>query len=242
MAARAEVVLPAPDGSRELPAIPEASDVRLTPEEWSKVRAGDWVVQVVRRGEEDLQARAIGYVRSSPVAMFDVAVDSEIAATFDEIESAVILESWPHGKRFDMVVEPHFLLPSYEFTSVSAFHDLHVAQTFGQIRGDFQRNEGTHSYLWDPERQETLAVVTFAFALKGVLSILPEKWILGLASRDLPKAIRRLDSIALGLAAEDPPRFRRVQASWQQLRPALEAGEHPGFLWSGPAAQTAARQ
>lgn len=232
--AHAELVLEAPGGERALPPIPEAQDVRLTPEEWRRVQDGGWVVQIVTHSKEDRQARAIGFVASSPVAMFDVATDSEVAVSFDEIESATILESSPQGKRYEMTVDPSFVLPSFHFVSVAAYNEIGTAQTFGQIEGDFQRNEGTHSYLWDPKREQTLAVVTFAFGLKGVLGILPESWILRMASHNLPKAIQRLDAVAAGFAEEDPERFARIDAEWQLVRARIEAGEFPGFLWTDP--------
>jgi hypothetical protein len=126
------------------------------------------------------------------------------------------------------------LLPTYEFTSIAEYADPPTGQTFHQIKGDFERNEGVHAYLWDPERQETLGVFQFAFGMKGILSLIPESFLLSMAKGTLPDAIKKMDSIATGIQQKEPERAKRVNDTWAELKPRIEAGEFPGRVWHGP--------
>lgn len=223
------------ENSKPLPPVPDAKDIQLSNEEWAKVQRGEIVVQIVSYSAEDRMARGIGYMKNNPIAVFDVATDSVIAVhNFDEITGVCILQAKPTGKIFYMTVKPAFLLPTYEFTSIAEYSSPHTGQTFHQIKGDFERNEGVHSYLWDPDRKETLGVFQFAFGLKGILSIVPESFLLGLAKGTLPDAIRKIDEITTRIQQTDPSRAKLANDEWALLRPRLEAGEFPGRVWRGP--------
>ncbi len=214
--------------------IPDAKDVHLTADEWTKVQAGEIAVQIVDYSKEDRMARGIGYMKNNPVAVFDIATDSVLAVhNFKEITGVSILKTWPTGKIFYMTINP-FLWLTYHFTSIAEYADPPTGQTFHQIVGEFQRNEGVHSYLWDPERKQTLGVFQFAFALKGVMSIVPESWLLSMAKSRLPEAIRTMDSLATTTLAADPARAQRVAERWAEVEPRLESGELPGRVWRGP--------
>lgn len=223
------------DNPKPLLPIPDASDIHLSEAEWEKVKRGEVVVQIVEYSKEDRMARAIGYMKHNPVMIFDVATDSLIAVkNFPEITGVCILRADPKGKVFYMTVKPSWILPTYEFTSIAEYADPPTGQTFHQIKGDFERNEGVHSYLWDPERQQTLGVFQFAFGLKGILSIVPESLLLGLAKSTLPDAIRKMDTIADGLEKNEPERARKNGEIWAALKPRLEAGELANRVWRGP--------
>ncbi len=230
------------DNPKPLLPIPEAQDIHLSDDEWAAVQRGEIVVQIVEYSKEDRMARGIGYMKNHPVSIFDVATDSVIAVkNFPEITGVCILRAEPRGKIFYMTVKPAFLLPTYEFTSIAEYADPPTGQTFHQIKGDFERNEGVHSYFWDPERKETLGVFQFAFGLKGILSILPESFLLSLAKGSLPDAIRKMDSIASRIQLEEPARAKQVNDTWATLKPRLEAGELPGRVWHGPPSAAVAR-
>lgn len=229
------------DNPKPLLPIPDAQDIQLSESEWAAVQRGEIVVQIVEYSKEDRMARGIGYMKNHPVSIFDVATDSVIAVqNFPEITGVCIMRAEPRGKIFYMTVKPAFLLPTYEFTSIAEYADPPTGQTFHQIKGDFQRNEGVHSYLWDPERKETLGVFQFAFGLKGILSILPESLLLNLAKRSLPDAIRKMDAIATRIQQEEPARAQKVNETWAALKPRLESGELPGRIWHGPPAAAVA--
>lgn len=228
------------DNPRPLLPIPNASDIHLSEAEWAKVKRGEIVVQIVEYSKEDRMARAIGYMKHHPVAIFDVATDSVIAVkNFPEITGVCILRADPKGKIFYMTVKPSWILPTYEFTSIAEYADPPTGQTFHQIKGDFERNEGVHSYLWDPERQQTLGVFQFAFGLKGILSLVPESLLLSLAKSTLPDAIRKMDEIADGIDVNEPERARKNDEIWAALKPRLEAGELSQRVWRGPVMATA---
>lgn len=223
------------DNPKPLLPIPDASDIHLSEAEWEKVKRGEVVVQIVEYSKEDRMARAIGYMKHNPVMIFDVATDSLIAVkNFPEITGVCILRADPKGKIFYMTVKPSWILPTYEFTSIAEYADPPTGQTFHQIKGDFERNEGVHSYLWDPERQQTLGVFQFAFGLKGILSIVPESLLLGLAKSTLPDAIRKMDTIADGIQKNEPERARKNDEIWAALKPRLEGGELANRVWRGP--------
>ncbi len=223
------------DNPKPLLRIPDAADIQLTEAEWAKVKRGEIVVQIVEYTKEDRMARAIGYMRHDPVMIFDVATDSVIAVkNFPEITGVCILRAEPTGKVFYMTVKPSWILPTYEFTSIAEYADPPTGQTFHQIKGDFERNEGVHSYLWDPERQQTLGVFQFAFGLKGILSLVPESLLLSLAKSTLPDAIRKMDSIADGIEKNEPERASKNGQIWAALKPRLEAGELANRVWRGP--------
>lgn len=223
------------DNPKPLLPIPDAQEIHLSDDEWAAVQRGEIVVQIVEYSKEDRMARGIGYMKNHPVSIFDVATDSVIAVkNFPEITGVCILRAEPRGKIFYMTVKPAFLLPTYEFTSIAEYADPPTGQTFHQIKGDFERNEGVHSYFWDPERKETLGVFQFAFGLKGILSIIPESFLLSLAKGSLPDAIRKMDTIATRIQHEEPERAKKVNDAWAALKPRLEAGEMPGRVWHGP--------
>lgn len=228
------------DNPKPLLEIPDASDIHLSEAEWAKVKRGEIVVQIVEYSKEDRMARAIGYMKHDPVMIFDVATDSLIAVkNFPEITGVCILRAEPTGKVFYMTVKPSWILPTYEFTSIAEYADPPTGQTFHQIKGDFERNEGVHSYLWDPERQQTLGVFQFAFGLKGILSLVPESLLLSLAKSTLPDAIRKMDTIADGIVKDEPERAAKNAQIWSSLKPRLEAGELPERVWRGPVMATA---
>ena len=245
LGARAELTLASPEGLPEVPGIPDSWDLELTAEEWAEIQKGEIVIQLVQITPEDRVARAIGYVDASPLAMFDIVTDSDLAQeNFDEIDEVQVLERFPwadgaerpfpYAKRFRAVVDPAWFLPNFEYVMVAVYPDPPTGQTFTQVEGDFDKNHGGQSFLWDPERGETLAVFTFAFAMKGILSIIPESLILRLASQNLPAAIRRLEWLAGEVhTVRDPARGDAIAGRWTELRPRIEAGELPGRLWSG---------
>jgi hypothetical protein len=223
----------------ECPAIPDAKDVQLTAEEMQRVQAGEIVVHVGEMGEHGRHVFAIGYLDANPVWLFDVGTDASLAPDLSAIiERVDVLEKHEHGKRVHGVVDPAALLPKYEYTLAVSYLADQTGQCWAQIEGDFNRNAGSHSYLWDPARQETLSVFTFDLSLKGMLRIIPDGLVRRLTARTLPDFMRNLERYAIKLEREDPERAAAIERRWNELRPRLEANEVPGRVWRGPSSDT----
>jgi hypothetical protein len=219
-------------GDPPLPPIPDAFDIELTYEERERVRGGEIVVQIVERTPEDRQARAIGYLKNNPRALFRASSDSTLQVEmFAEVEVFEDLESWPDGSHFRARADVSWLLPAFNYEMVSGYDSSRTGLTWTQLEGDFQRNEGSQSFLWDPERDETLAVFTFDLALRGILSLVPEWVILRLAGGNLPDTMRAVDGMVDTLGERDPEWRARLDAEWAKLRARLAAGEFPGRVY-----------
>lgn len=221
-------------GDPVFPPIPDTFDLELTPKEWARIQDGEIITQIVARGEEDRQARAIGYLKAPPLALFDIATDSELAPEIvSEVEEVVVQELRERGKRFHGRADFSFMLPEFQYTLVSAYNESRTGQAWAQLEGDFDKNQGTHAFFWDPERGETLAVMTFDFALKGILSMVPEGILVRMAKSTLPDFMRRVDEMTVVIAERDPARGARVATEWEVQRAELENGKYPYRVWGG---------
>lgn len=219
-------------GDPPLPPIPDALDIELTDGEWGRVRGGEIVVKIVERTHEDRQARAIGYLRNDPRALFLVSSDSTLQVEmFAEVEVFEELESWLDGSHFRARADVSWLLPAFDYEMVSGYDPSRTGLTWTQLEGDFQRNDGSQSFLWDPERGATLAVFTFDLALRGILSLVPEWVILRLAGSNLPATMHAVDGMVDTLRERDPEWRARLDAEWAELRARLAAGEFPGRVY-----------
>lgn len=226
-------------GEAALPLIPDASDVTLTAAERAKVEAGEVVVKLVERTKEDRQARAIGYLKHTPVELWSVAGNGQLQTEmYPEIEHFEELERWENGKRFRATADVSILLPDFHYTMTGCWNPSKTALCWAQLEGDFDRNEGSQSFLWDPARRQTLAIFTFDLAMKGILSLVPESFILSLAGHNLPNAMHSVEAMVDKVRARDPERARRWDDEWAALEPRLVAGEWPGRTWP-PAAPPA---
>ena len=223
-------------GEAALPLIPDASDIVLSTEERAKVEAGEIVVKLVERTKEDRQARAIGYLKHNPVELWSVAGDGRLQTEmYPEIEKFEELERWENGKRFRATADVSILLPDFHYTMTGCWNPSRTALCWAQLEGDFDRNEGSQSFLWDPRRRETLAVFTFDLAMKGILSLVPESFILSLAGHNLPSAMHSVEAMVDQVRARDPERATRWDVDWAALEPRLVAGEWPGRTWPSAA-------
>ncbi len=221
-------------GDPPLPPIPDAEDVRMSGDEWRDVQRGEIVVQLVNRTPEDRQARAIGYLRNHPRALFAVSSDGSIQVEmFDQVEVYEEIERLADGTHFRAVADVSWLLPAFEYEMISGYDESRTGLTWSQLEGDFQRNEGGHSFLWDPERGETLAVFSFDLALRGILSLVPEWVLLRLAGNSLPDTMRAIDDMVDTMSERDPLWRARVDADWRALEARFEAGEFPGRVFRG---------
>ncbi len=228
------------DSDPKLPTIPDIGDIQLSPDEWTEVQKGEIVVQILERGKEDRQARAIGYLKHNPSQLFDVATDSTLAPRLvPEVKKVEVLERSHSHKRFHGEADFSFMLPRFQYTMLSAYNDSHTGQAWTQVQGDLDKNEGSHSFFWDPQRQQTLAVFTYDMALKGILSIVPEWVVIRIASRTLPDFLRNLDNAIDTIYAEDAARGTRVAGEWGALKPKLEGGQLASRAWQGPIAVAA---
>jgi hypothetical protein len=229
-------------GEAALPLIPDAADLVLTPDERARIDKGEIVVKLVERTKEDRQARAIGYLKHNPVELWSVAGDGRLQTEmYPEIEKFEELERWDNGKRFRATADVSMLLPDFHYTMTGCWNASKTALCWAQLEGDFDRNEGSQSFLWDPARHQTLAVFTFDLAMKGILSLVPESFILSLAGRNLPNAMHSVEAMVDKVRARDAARASSWDRDWAALEPRLVAGEWPGRLWSpGVPAATAA--
>ncbi len=219
-------------GEAVLPAIPDASDIQLSDAELARIQRGEIVVKTVARTQEDRQARAIGYLAHNPVELFSVAGDGSLQTEmYPEIVQFEELERWENGKRFRAIADVSMLLPDFHYTMTGCWNPSRTALCWSQLQGDFDRNEGSQSFLWDPERRATLAVFTFDLAMKGILSLVPESFILSLAGRNLPNAMRSVEAMVDKVRARDSARAARWDQEWAALEPALAAGTWPGRVW-----------
>lgn len=219
-------------GEAALPLIPDASDVTLSDAERARIQAGEIVVKTVARTAEDRQARAIGYLKHNPVELFSVAGDGSLQREmYREIVQFEELERWENGKRFRATADVSMLLPDFHYTMTGCWNPSRTALCWSQIEGDFDRNEGSQSFLWDPARRETLAVFTFDLAMKGILSLVPESFILSLAGRNLPNAMRSVESMVDTVRARDAARAARWDQEWASLERELGAGTWPARVW-----------
>jgi hypothetical protein len=214
------------------PHIPDARDLELSVDERLRIDDGQIVVQIVHYGDDDRQVRAVGYLDADPVSLFDLATDSERAT---ELVSAVkkveVIEQREDGKLFRGTAKPSFFLPTFNYTLAAHYPPDHTGQCWGQVEGDFERNEGAHSFIWDPERRQTLAVFSYYLSLRGVLRLVPESWILATAGKTLPEFMHRLEAETARTARSDPARASRNAQRWSALRARLDAGELPGRVW-----------
>jgi hypothetical protein len=220
-------------GDTPCPRIPDASDLRLTADERRRVEAGEIIMQIVSDVEDERQVRAIGYLNADPVWLFDLATDSSLAPELlAAVKDVQILEQRPYGKLFRGVAKPAFFLPTYQYTLAAKYRPDGTGQCWGQVEGDFERNEGAHSFIWHPERRQTLAVFSFYFTLRGVLKLVPESWLLTNAGRTLPEFMHNLDALVPKYRERDDDRAHRNAVAWISLRRSLEAGELPGRVWT----------
>jgi len=217
------------------PRIPDATDLNLSDEEWAQVQRGEIIVQSVTYGPEERQVRAIGYLDADPIWLFDLATDSKLAPDLvDAVKTVAVLDQRPDGKLIRGEAKPAFFLPTYRYTLASHYRADHTGQCWGQVEGDFDRNEGAHSFIWDPARHQTHAVFSFYFKLSGVLKLVPESWVLRKAGSTLPDFMRKLAALVPKYARADTPRARHNAEAWASLRARLEGGEVPGRVWYGP--------
>ena len=225
------------DSDPKLPTIPEPGDIQLSPDEWAQVQKGEIVVQIIERNSEDRQARAIGYLKHNPSQLFDVATDSTLAPRLvPEVKKVEVLERAGGYKRFHGEADFSMMLPTFQYTMLSAYNETHTGQAWTQVKGDLDKNEGSHAFFWDPQRKETLAVFTYDMALKGILSIVPEWVVIRIASRTLPDFLRNLDGIVDTIYSEDASRGERVALEWKALANRLDGGQLASRLWEGPIA------
>lgn len=225
---------PAWRSSVACPLIPDSSEIDISPDEWSRIESGEIVVRIIRESDQVSRAQAVGYLGLHPLWLFDLATDSELAPEIvDKVRQVDIHEQGPEGKVATGHIKAARLLPTMRYTFASRYLGSSTGQCWGQISGDFSRNEGAHSFLWDPARQQTLGVFSFTIGMKGLLGLLPERIILQGAADMLPSFMRSLEAIQPRIAREDPGRARRVDEAWARIRPRLEAGEFPGRVWTG---------
>lgn len=228
-------------GEAALPLIPDASDVTLTAAERARLEAGEIVVKLVERTKEDRQARAIGYLAHTPVELWSVAGDGRLQTEmYPEIQEFEELERWDSGKRFRATADVSILLPDFHYTMTGCWNPSRTALCWAQLSGDFDRNEGSQSFLWNPARRETLAVFTFDLAMKGILSLVPESFILSLAGHNLPSAMHSVEAMVDKVRTRDPERAARWDAEWAALEPRLVSGDWPARTWPPAAPSTAA--
>ncbi len=219
-------------GEATLPLVPDAADVHLSEKEAGKLAKGEIVVQTVERTKEDREARAIGYLEHNPAELFGVAGDPTLQTEmYPEIKTFEELERWDSGKRFRAVADVSMFLPNFHYTMTGCWNASKTARCWGQLSGDFDRNDGSQSFLWDASRHETLGVFTFDLALKGILSLVPESLILSLAGNNLPHAMRSLDAEVTKVRERDPARAAQMDRDWAVLEARLTAGELPGRVW-----------
>jgi hypothetical protein len=213
------------------PGIPDVADVVLTPDENARIDAGEIIVHVSGEGAER-RTWAVGYLDTNPAWLFDIAMDAGLAHQLSDIIARVdVLELRTNGELMHGVVDPGVLLPSFQYTLAVSYLDDETGQCWVQTQGDFRRNEGSHSYLWDPSRSQTLAVFTFNVSLKGMLALIPDEVVRRLTARTLPDYMRALESYASRLARDDPARAERVADNWSVLRSRLESGELADRVW-----------
>lgn len=225
------------DSDPKLPQIPEPGDLQLSPDEWAEIQKGEIVVQIIERSSEDRQARAIGYLKHNPSQLFDVATDSTLAPRLvPEVKKVEVLERSNGHKRFHGEADFSMMLPMFQYTMLSAYNESHTGQAWTQVKGDLDKNEGSHAFFWDPQRKETLAVFTYDMALKGILSLVPEWAVIRIASRTLPDFLRNLDDIIDTIYTEDAARGERVALEWKTLSGRFEGGQLASRLWQGPIA------
>ena len=229
-------VIPASAPSRpECPAIPDANDVKLSAEDLERVRAGEIIVRVGQMGPQGRRVWAIGYLHANPVWLFDVGTDSRLAPELSEVIQRVdVREQREHGKVVHGVATGGTFLPKFDYTLAVSYLADRTGQCWAQTEGDFETNEGSHSYLWDPERGETLAVFTFELTLKGMLRLIPDDLVRHMTARTLPDFMHNLETFSSRLEREDPDRAVRNERQWDELRRRLEANELPGRVWRGP--------
>lgn len=216
------------------PRIPGSSDIDLTADEWLRVDAGEIIVRIVTEGDDTSRAQAIGYLSADPIALFDLATDAGLAPEIvDEVQSVVVLEAYPDGQLATGRIKAAQVLPAFEYTFASRYLPSRTGQCWGQVDGDFLRNEGAHSFLWDPDRGQTLAVFSSTIGMKGLLSFIPQRLVLQGAADTLPSFMRSLESLRAEMATKDPARTRRLEEQWARTRPLIESGDFPGRMWSG---------
>jgi len=216
------------------PRIQASSDIDLTADEWLRVDAGEIIVRIVTEGDDTSRAQAIGYLSADPITLFDLATDAGLAPQIvDEVQSVVVLESYQDGKLATGRIKAAPLFPTFEYTFAARYLPSRTGQCWGQVDGDFLRNEGAHSFLWDADRGQTLAVFSSTIGMKGLLSFIPQRLVLQGAADTLPSFMRSLESLQAQMATKDPARTRRLEEQWAKTRPLIESGGFPGRLWSG---------
>ena len=223
-----------PKADRPCAPIPDAADVRFSQEEWQQLDAGEIIVRVIpgEEGSDHRHVEAVGFLDAHPIWLFDLGTDSGLVTDLvDIIESSKVLEARSDGKVIHNVADVSAFVPAFEYTLEAAYLPDRTGQCWAQIEGDFRRNEGSHSFLWDPVRGRTLAVFTFDLGLKGVLRLIPDRLILKLSGRTLPGYMRQLEAEAHRMEKVDPDRAAAVAALWADLEPRLRSGELPSRVW-----------
>jgi len=232
--ARAWVVPASAPPTPACPAIPDADDVRLTAEELARVQAGEIVVRVGEMESEGRRVWAFGYLDGDPVWIFDMATDSTLVKDLvDIVESVDVLDLRPHGKTVRNVARVSRWLPRFEYTLVVSYLEDQTGQCWAQISGDLAKNQGSHAYFWDPQRQRTFVALSFEIGLKGMMRVVPQSLVLRLSGRTLPNYMHALERLSARLHKEDPERAERNEQRWRALRARIEANELPQRVWLG---------
>jgi hypothetical protein len=216
------------------PPIPDAADIHLTLEEMAAIEDGEILLRIVDAPGGGRVAEAIGYLDANPLLLFDLATDSSLAPEMvDEVKSVDVLDREDGGKIFRSVLDPGAFLPEFQYTVAASYPDPPTGQCWSLIDGDFERNEGSHSFLWDPERRQTLAVFTFVFKLKGILALLPEQPLLRRAGIALERYMERLEIAALRERERATDRAHRMASAWAELEPRMHTDALSARLWRG---------
>ncbi|MCA9773164.1 MAG: hypothetical protein KC466_12200, partial [Myxococcales bacterium] len=198
-----------------LPPAPPPVEVR--PEELGRLDKGEVVLRTVRVSDDERWAEALYLFDATPVELWDLVTDPPTQQDmFKELELYEMIHKHPDGLDTHGIANAAWFIPDFEYWLRTRNDGTKQWNAWLQTKGDFNRNDGYWRFVWNPERRRTYGVLTLHLAFKGILSIVPDSWIVSLQKSNMPKAIQTIQDRVNLVREEEPDLARRRQAEWAE--------------------------
>lgn len=224
----ADGVLAAPTRTMDpfLPPPPPA--LTVTEEEHAQLLKGEVVLRTVKVSDDERWAEAIYLFDATPTEVFDLVTDPPTQQDMiDELEVYEMVKRHPNGLETHGIANASWILPNFEYWLRTHSAQDKVWNAWGQIRGDFDANNGYWRFVWDPEREKTIGALTLHLAFKGILSLVPESWIVGLQKSSMPKSMTVIQERVHRVRKETPEVAEARQTEWRRLLAAGAGADRP---------------
>jgi len=196
----------------------------LTPAEDAELRRGEVVLRTVRVSDDERWAEGIFLFDATPPELWHLVTHPPTQQEmFDELEVYEEVERYDDGLQTHGIADASWILPEFEYWLRTHNDGTRQWNAWQQIRGDFDRNEGYWRFVWDPAQQKTYGALTLKLAFRGILSIVPESWIIGLQRSNMPKVFEIVQERVNAVRLDDPSLAQARQTEWDLLMSAGRA-------------------